>query len=477
MSVDLSSLNRASITAEHLQISGSLHDFLFGAVAEFVDNARDAKAVTLHIDYNNGQLSFLDDGCGMKREEVLSIISFGSSSKSVDPDMIGRYGNGLKSGAMRLGKDFILFTKKEGLMTCMLLSATFIEEHNFKEVIVPIPSFLENRHPYYESMHQVQKHELEMQIICHYSPFHNECELLSQFSRIATDTGTLVVCYNLRCTENGVYEMDFATDTSDIRLTNCFPQREEEKNSLRAYLSVLYINPRMRIFLRGDKVETKRIISTLYMPLMYRHQVKNPKICTQREFEKYEQKKVEFFSSLVVNHVAQCKSQIENFELTYPDYITNSRLHVHHQKLLKEMEDAEKVLAKTETGAKELQKLKSDPIPLIFYFGFNIHCRDCYGCMLYSNGRLVRMYEKLAVHKEKKNNSKRCLGVVGIADIPYSFLEPTHNKQSFVNKREYTNILKALNDYLVQYWTDVAIETVDGGIECFWYDLFGKIVL
>ncbi|VDK59847.1 unnamed protein product [Gongylonema pulchrum] len=71
----------------------------------------------------------------MSKDEMLSVVSFGFSNKRLNPGMVGQYGNGLKSGAMRIGKDFILFTKKEGLMTCLLLSRTFHEENNLKEAL------------------------------------------------------------------------------------------------------------------------------------------------------------------------------------------------------------------------------------------------------------------------------------------------------------------------------------------------------
>uniref|UniRef100_A0A183EG37 CW-type domain-containing protein n=1 Tax=Gongylonema pulchrum TaxID=637853 RepID=A0A183EG37_9BILA len=62
---------------------------------------------------------------------------------------------------------------------------------------------------------------------------------------------------------------------------------------------------------------------------------------------------------------------------------------------------------------------------LDFYFGLNIHHRDRYGCMVYNNGRLIRM---------------KYLGVVAVVDVPYSVLEPTHNKQSFENKPQVTDM-------------------------------------
>ena len=87
-------------------------------------------------------LCFLDDGDGMEPDEVSSVMRFGSScKKSGESNMIGQYGNGLKSGSMRIGKDFVLFTKKENSMSCLMLSRTFHETENLTEVIVPMPSW------------------------------------------------------------------------------------------------------------------------------------------------------------------------------------------------------------------------------------------------------------------------------------------------------------------------------------------------
>ena len=68
-------------------------------------------------------------------EETADIITFGKSGKrTLDSQMIGMYGNGLKSGSMRMGNDFILFTKKGDTMSCLFLSRTFHEEEEIEEV-------------------------------------------------------------------------------------------------------------------------------------------------------------------------------------------------------------------------------------------------------------------------------------------------------------------------------------------------------
>lgn len=53
---------------------------------------------------------------------------------------VGLYGNGFKSGSMRLGKDAIVFTKNEDAMSVGMLSQTFLEVTKAEHVIVPIIS-------------------------------------------------------------------------------------------------------------------------------------------------------------------------------------------------------------------------------------------------------------------------------------------------------------------------------------------------
>ncbi|CAF3402697.1 unnamed protein product [Rotaria sp. Silwood1] len=51
-----------------------------------------------------------------------------------------------------------------------------------------------------------------------------------------------------------------------------------------------------------------------------------------------------------------------------------------------------------------------------------------------------------------------CRGVVGVVDIPSIVLEPTHNKQSFADEKEYHFLLKNMGEYMRQYWSDAGIE-------------------
>ena len=40
----------------------------------------------------------------MTASEIMNVIAYGWSNKNDNPDMIGMYGNGLKSGSMRVNK-------------------------------------------------------------------------------------------------------------------------------------------------------------------------------------------------------------------------------------------------------------------------------------------------------------------------------------------------------------------------------------
>merc|ERR1719494_1563156 len=99
----------------------------------------------------------------MDPSEVSHIIQFGRSAKrAVDSKLIGQYGNGLKSGSMRIGKDMIMFTRKQGTMSCLFLSRTFHEKEKIEEVVVPIPSWdSTTKKPMSRSKRELDKHAVE----------------------------------------------------------------------------------------------------------------------------------------------------------------------------------------------------------------------------------------------------------------------------------------------------------------------------
>lgn len=164
---------------------------------------------------------------------------------------------------MRIGKDFILFTKKEETMTCVFFSQTFCEREGLREVVVPIPSWLTRTR---ESItDDPQKLSTELSIIYQYSPFKTKAELMKQFDVIYGKCGTLLVIYNLKLLLNGEPELDVKTDKEDILMTGVFKDFPE-RWSFRAYTSVLYFEPWMRIFIQAKRVRTKHLCYCLYRP-------------------------------------------------------------------------------------------------------------------------------------------------------------------------------------------------------------------
>uniref|UniRef100_A0AC11DCQ7 MORC family CW-type zinc finger 1 n=2 Tax=Ovis aries TaxID=9940 RepID=A0AC11DCQ7_SHEEP len=391
-------------------------------------------------------LCFLDDGCGMSPEEASDIIYFGTSKKRLSTlKFIGQYGNGLKSGSMRIGKDFILFTKKEETMTCVFFSQTFCEREGLSEVVVPIPSWLTRTR---ESVtDDPQKFSTELSIIYKYSPFKTEAELMQQFNVIYGKCGTLLVIYNLKLLLSGEPELDVKTDREDILVAGAlgdFPERW----SFRAYTSVLYFDPWMRIFIQAKRVRTKYLCYCLYRPRKYMYVTSSFKGAFKCEVKKAEEavKRAELIlkeAQIKVNY-----SDRTSLSSSAKDVL---------QKALEDVKAKQKILQEKQ---RELKKART----LTLFFGVNIENRSQAGMFIYSNNRLIKMHEK--VGPQLKLKSLLGAGVVGIVNIPLEIMEPSHNKQEFLNVHEYNHLLKVMGQYLVQYCKDTRIS--NRNLTLFW---------
>uniref|UniRef100_A0A6J0UMS0 MORC family CW-type zinc finger protein 1 isoform X3 n=1 Tax=Pogona vitticeps TaxID=103695 RepID=A0A6J0UMS0_9SAUR len=447
-------LCRAKLRLEYLHANSTTHDFLFGAVAELIDNSRDAGATRLDIFTVNKEnvqggfmLCFLDDGCGMSPREATDLIYFGRSSKRANPKMIGHFGNGLKSGSMRIGKDFILFTKKESTMTCLLFSQTFCETEGLTEVVVPIPSW--SGHTKNPITDDSEKFATQLCIICKYSPFKSEAELMKQFDGIYGKTGTLLVVYNLKLSVTGETELDNQTDEVDLLIAGA-PENFPEQRSLRAYTAILYFDPQMRIFIQAQKVETKRLPYCFYRPRMY------PYISSSfREVAMKKLEETEMEVKAAEDAVKEAKGMLK--------HVQDSHLYKDNEHALRDaLENENRMREKLDDIQRNLRR----PKKLFLIFGMNIQNRSQDGMLIYSNNRLIRMFEKVGPQK----NIGSCFGAgaVGIVDVPTEIMEPTHNKQAFANVKEYNCLLKAMGNCLAQYWKDIGIS--QKGEKAFWSD-------
>uniref|UniRef100_A0A8C6PWL6 MORC family CW-type zinc finger 2 n=1 Tax=Nothobranchius furzeri TaxID=105023 RepID=A0A8C6PWL6_NOTFU len=408
-------------------------------------------------------LCFLDDGIGMDPMEATHVIQFGKSSKrSPESTHIGQYGNGLKSGSMRIGKDFILFTKKENTLTCLFLSRTFHEEEGLDEVIVPLPSWdLKTKEPLTSDP---EKYAIETELIFKYSPFKNEHQLMEQFNKIDSSSGTLVVIYNLKLMDNGDPELDVETDHQDILMAGTpLEGVKPERRSFRAYTAVLYIDPRMRIFIQGHKVRTKRLSCCLYKPRVYKYTSTRFKTRAEQEV-----KKADHLSKIAEEKAREAESKRVAMEARLGDDLSKES-----RTILRKVQDSAMMLRRDadirKRNLEAKQKALKEPKDLSFIFGVNIEQRDLDGMFVYNCSRLIKMYEKTGPQLE---GGMACGGVVGVVDVPYLVLEPTHNKQDFADAKEYRHLLKAMGEHLAQYWKDTNV--AQKGIVKFW-DEFGYL--
>ncbi|GAB1598235.1 ATPase MORC2-like [Argonauta hians] len=468
-----SSLSRAQLSFEYLHTNSTTHEFLFGALAELVDNSRDASATKMNIytleDENlrgGFMMCFLDDGEGMDPNETADIITFGKSSKkSADSQQIGMYGNGLKSGSMRIGNDMIIFTKKGTTMTCLFLSRTFHEEEGIDEVVVPIPSFdTSNKAPLTKNVRALEKHDLEMSLILKYSPFKNLEDFYAQFDKINSSTGTLVIIYNLKLLDNAEPELDIVSDPTDIILNNPLSGEFDsdeglmpERKSFRAYTAVLYMDPRMKIYIQNKKVRTKRLACCLYKQRMYRYSSNRFRTRSEQEANRADED-----AKIAAEKSREAESKAKNLEKK-SGVSFNKDLRADLRKAQTfALECRKEAQIRKMVADRKLKALK-EPKNLSFIYGVNIDNRNQDGIFVYNCSRLIRMYEKVGPQLE---GGVCCSGIVGIVDVPYLVLEPTHNKQDFADAKEFRYLMKAIGEHMEQYWNDLNIHQT--GITSFW---------
>ncbi|XP_029386159.1 MORC family CW-type zinc finger protein 3a isoform X1 [Echeneis naucrates] len=275
----------STLCPKFLHTNSTSHVGPFSAIAELIDNAfdPDVRAKQFWIDKtcikNEQCLSFMDNGNGLNCGAMHKMLSFGYSEKTAVNGQapIGIYGNGFKSGSMRLGKDAIVFSKSRSTSCVGMLSQTYLEKIQAKQIIVPIVCF---EHTNAGVLSVKEEYKPSLEAILHHSPFKTQENLLSELDVInppvsPDSTGTRIIIWNLRKTSSNTLEFDFEKDRYDIRIPSdvyeaktdtghkvipCIP---EIVYSLRAYCSILYLRPRMQIMIRGQKVKSELIDKSL----------------------------------------------------------------------------------------------------------------------------------------------------------------------------------------------------------------------
>ncbi|GFO16824.1 MORC family CW-type Zinc finger protein 3 [Plakobranchus ocellatus] len=149
MDSDCIGIPSCKVSPSYLHVNSTSHTWVFSAFAEIIDNASDpdVRATDLSIDkeYIGGNicLVFQDDGIGMPKDNLLKMLSFGFCEKAKyetgnTHQPIGQYGNGFKSGSMRIGSDALVLTLFEEIVSIGFLSQTYLKAIGAESVIVPI---------------------------------------------------------------------------------------------------------------------------------------------------------------------------------------------------------------------------------------------------------------------------------------------------------------------------------------------------
>ncbi|XP_074649126.1 MORC family CW-type zinc finger protein 3-like isoform X2 [Tubulanus polymorphus] len=264
-----------------LHSNSTSHKWAFSAIAELVDNAYDpdcgAKELQILVEKigNVDVLVFKDNGKGMSEQKLHKMLSFGYCEKVIvqNHKPIGQYGNGFKSGSMRLGKDALVFTVDGHSKSIGFLSQSYLLDVRAETVLIPLATWEKHNRTYSKNRAE------NLDVIYKYSPYKCETDILKQFDDITANgpTGTKIVIYNLTKSTDGRYELDFTTNRSDIILSEHEVLDNEVqvsdtairdytpayKRSLKEYCSILFLKPRMNIKINNHKVRTKMVAKSL----------------------------------------------------------------------------------------------------------------------------------------------------------------------------------------------------------------------
>uniref|UniRef100_I1QDZ9 CW-type domain-containing protein n=1 Tax=Oryza glaberrima TaxID=4538 RepID=I1QDZ9_ORYGL len=250
--------NFVSTDPSYLRTLSQTHaGWVFGAIAELIDNSRDADASRLNIsvkslfskkaDKKIPVLSVIDDGHGMTCAEMMRMISFGHKRPDKQrQDQIGRFGIGFKNLEIPV--------------------VTYRKEGQYMEVD--------------SSVQSEATAEYNLNAIKEFSPF-NEYFIGEKLGIFGEDgTGTQIYIWNLD-RWGADYTLDWSSGKPSedpvhhgrgdilIRSRRVRLRPGQTSNnvpldySLQSYLEVMFLNPRMKISVQGSSVKTRPLAKTL----------------------------------------------------------------------------------------------------------------------------------------------------------------------------------------------------------------------
>ncbi|KAL2348718.1 hypothetical protein Fmac_002718 [Flemingia macrophylla] len=284
----LSGKNFIQVDPSYLKTLGQAHSgWIFGGIAELVDNSRDAKATKMDIfvdmiRLNSGKdvpiLSVIDDGQGMNHDEVMKMVSIGhKQSDKDDKDHIGKFGVGFKTGTMRLGRDVLVLTQTTNSRSIAFISQSLNKGKD--NIEIPVISYCRQgqRMEVDIGVQSEASEKYNLKAIKEFSPF-NEYLIGEKEALFGKGTGTQIYIWNLEewgsnyCLQwhDGLKGgSSFHQGDILIRSKRCrsrigqISQKVPLDYSLRAYLEVIFLVPRMKISLQRTLVKSRPLANFL----------------------------------------------------------------------------------------------------------------------------------------------------------------------------------------------------------------------
>ncbi|XP_011046170.1 PREDICTED: MORC family CW-type zinc finger protein 3-like isoform X2 [Populus euphratica] len=389
-----------------LHSNATSHKWVFGAIAELVDNAVDeiqngASFVIVDKISNprDGSPALLiqDDGGGMDPEAIRRCMSFGFSDKK-SKSAIGQYGNGFKTSTMRLGADAIVFSRHADdrvlTQSIGLLSFTFLTQTGHDRIVVPMVGLTSlQKYVDYElntagNLEILDRYGKEyfmsnLSLLLQWSPYSTEAELLKQFEDIGLH-GTKVIVYNLWFNDDGNVELDFDTDPEDIRINGDI--KEVQTRPAWRTVNEEHISNRLRYSLRA------------YLSILYLRIPENFTIVLRGKFVKHHNLALDLKFQEFIVYRPQSSGCIKGELLTTIGFLKEA--------------------------------------PQVTVHGFNI----------YHKNRLILPFWSIVNY----GNNSRSRGVVGVLEA--NFVEPTHDKQDFERTSLFQKLEVRLKEMTWEYW-------------------------
>ena len=286
--------HKTIVSANFLKSNSTSHTTPNSAIAEFADNAHDAKATSFAIDVDTINrtkvLIISDDGYGMDYEGLKNCLNLGfSNTRTSDRRAIGRYGNGFKSSFRRLGSNVIVLSKKpdKGSVSVGLYHEGLLRNSEDSDLSYYTAFDLFEDEKDESSKNSEHLRDLDVIIKSSFTKDVNYFKKTWQTwteneKRKSKKSATMIFIWDLD--EN----LDFS-DEFDIKLrdkrnfmfrnkASSDSSSTSRKYSLRCYLKYIYRVPKMIMFLRNKKINNYLPLEVLSNKNIYDYKPRLPKM-------------------------------------------------------------------------------------------------------------------------------------------------------------------------------------------------------